>query len=174
MAVTKDLLDQYFDLKQEEIEVNRQIDVILSHIDSCEAQIYELERETVLDKVYGGYGGNQGFTIEGYDERDLAILRKRLISQKDRLTERLQHKQELKDNISINILEIDKFMNTISDSVVRRIIYWRYIEHMTWNRVADKIGGNNTEDSVKKIFYRFMEDKNDKVVPNVTDECGSF
>lgn len=157
MAVTKNDLVQYYNLKQEEIEVDHSIEVILSRIDSCEMEIYELERETVKDKVYGGFGGEQGFVIEGMDERDLAILRARLIDRKNLLAKRLKKKQELKEQIDRKVFEIDKFMNTVTDSLIRRIIYYRYIEHFSWNMVAAKIGGNNTEDSVRKALDRYLE-----------------
>ena len=157
MAVTKNDLVQYYNLKQEEIEVNHSIEVILSRIDTCEMEIYELERETVMDKVYGCFGGEQGFVIEGIDERDLAVLRARLIDRKNLLSKRLKKKQELKEQIDKKVFEIDKFLNTISDSLIRRIIYYRYIEHLSWGMVAAKIGGNNSEDSVRKALDRYLE-----------------
>ena len=32
------------------------------------------------------------------------------------------------------------------------------LENQSWNKVADQIGGNNTEDSVRKAFDRFMKE----------------
>lgn len=157
MSVTKNDLVQYYNLKQEEIEVNKSIDSLLKRIDSCEAQIYQLEREPVLDKVYGGFGGRQGFVIEGIDERDLAILRATLISRKNTLAKRLKEKNKLRAKIDKKVYEIDKFMNSISDSLIRRIIYYRYIEHLSWDMVAARIGGNSSEDSVRKALDRFLE-----------------
>ena len=157
MAISKDILWQYYSLKQEQIDVERQIDVVLSRIDSCQQEIYELERETVLDKVYGGFGGEQGFVIEGYDERDLKVLRERLKRSEELLAQRLLLKQKLKEDIARKILEVERFMNTVEDSLTRRIIYFRYVEHLPWNKVADKVGGGNTEDSVRKTLDRYLE-----------------
>ena len=157
MAVSKDILWQYYSLKQEEIDVSRQIDIVLSRIDSCEQEISELERETALDKVYGGFGGTQGFVIEGYDERDLAVLRARLLRNKELLSQRLLLKQRLKEDIARKIIEVEKFINSVDDSLTRRIIYFRFIEHLSWKKVADKVGGGNTEDSVRKTLDRYLE-----------------
>lgn len=33
------------------------------------------------------------------------------------------------------------------------------IENLSWRKVADYIGGGNTEDSIKKAFYRFIDEK---------------
>ena len=55
------------------------------------------------------------------------------------------------------INQIEEFIAGLKDSRMRRIINLRFIQNLSWNKVADKIGGGNTEDSVKKMFYRFME-----------------
>ena len=155
--MTKSELAQYYDLKQEEKELGVQIEATLNRIDSCEEEIRELEHELVLDKVYGGFGGEQGFVIEGYDERDIKALRKRLIRDKEILAERLVLKRKRKDMSAEMLLKIERFLNTVNDSYIRRIITFRYIDHMPWNRVADRIGGGNTEDSVRKALDRYLE-----------------
>ena len=40
---------------------------------------------------------------------------------------------------------------------MRRIISLRVVDGLSWNKVADYIGGGNTEGSVKMAFQRFME-----------------
>jgi len=49
------------------------------------------------------------------------------------------------------------FIADIPDSLTRQIIYYRCVELMGWRRVAAQVGGDNTEESVKKIYYRFFE-----------------
>jgi|GEM_PF-3835961 hypothetical protein len=44
----------------------------------------------------------------------------------------------------------------IQDPLIREIFTWHFIERYSWVRTAFKIG-NNTEDSVKKIAYRYLE-----------------
>lgn len=166
MAVTKELLSQYYDLKQEEIEVNEQINNLRNRIDSYEQQIYELERNPVKDKVYGGFGGTQGFVIEGIDERDLKDLRVRMLKSKQNLEKRLETKRILQKKTSKQIIEIERFMNTIEDSLTRRIIYYRFVKHLPWERVASEIGISSSEASVKQTYYRYME----QVVTNVTQK----
>lgn len=64
-------------------------------------------------------------------------------------------------NLELELLEtlnqVEKFIASVEDSRMRRIITLRVIDNLSWNSVADRIGGGNTEDSVKKSFYRFME-----------------
>lgn len=41
---------------------------------------------------------------------------------------------------------------------MRRIIRMRVFQKMSWRRVADRLGRDATEDSVKKEYQRFMKD----------------
>jgi len=53
--------------------------------------------------------------------------------------------------------EIIDFIMSIDDPQIRLIIKLRCYDRLSWNAVADKVGGMNTEYTVKKRFYRFLE-----------------
>ena len=57
--------------------------------------------------------------------------------------------------IQLQRKKIIEYINNIDDSLIRQIIFYRHISCMTWNEVATAIGGN-TENSVKKIYSRFL------------------
>ncbi len=142
--VSKEILIQYSDL-QEEIKEVRQ------RIEQTERQIERIEQEkTVCDKVMGGDGGLQPFKIEGFPYPEYSRKKTLLYSRKATLT-----------NLEMELLEtlnkVEEFIASLEDSRMRRIINLRFIEGLSWNKVADRIGGGNTEDSIKKAFYRFME-----------------
>ena len=144
MSVTKELLAQYNDLICEREEVKGKIRKI-------EQEIEKIENEgSVVDKVRGGEGGIQSYKIEGFPHPQYQKKKALLAARKDTLS-------ELELKILKNLNEIEDFILGITDSHVRRIINLRIIEKNTWGKIAEKIGGGNTEDSVKKIFYRFME-----------------
>lgn len=48
------------------------------------------------------------------------------------------------------------FIQEIEDVVIRQVFEYRFIDLMPWQKVADEVGGNNTEDSVKKLCYRYI------------------
>lgn len=50
-----------------------------------------------------------------------------------------------------------KYICSIPDNQTRLIFYLRFVEGLKWNNIADQIGGNNTEDSVKKRCYRYIK-----------------
>lgn len=135
---------QYSDLQQEVAEVRRKIS-------QAEKQIEQIEREkTVYDKVLGGEGGLQSFKIEGFPYPKYSRKKTLLYARKATL-ERLE--MELFETLN----KVEEFIANIDDSHMRRIISLRFIDCLSWNEVADCIGGGNTAYGVKKAFYRFMK-----------------
>ena len=63
----------------------------------------------------------------------------------------------LKDRIEQSA-RITEYILTIEDAQLRQIMYLRFINRMTWRQVANRIGGNNTEDSVRKRCNRFVRE----------------
>ena len=53
--------------------------------------------------------------------------------------------------------EIICYIMNIDDSQTRLIFKLRCLDNMSWNEVADRVGGMNSEYSVKKRFYRYLE-----------------
>ena len=57
---------------------------------------------------------------------------------------------------------LERYIADIPDSLTRQIFTLRFINGLSWLQVAYHIGGYNTEDSVKKICYRFIDRENEK------------
>lgn len=51
---------------------------------------------------------------------------------------------------------LERYIQSIDDSLTRQIFSLRYISCLRWNQVADTIGGNNTEGSVKMAHNRYL------------------
>ena len=142
--ISKEILIQYSDLQEEVKEVRERID-------KTEKQITKLEAEgNVVDSVSGGNGGTQHFKIEGFPYPEYSRKKTLLYARKATLA---SLEMELMETLN----KVEEFIASVDDSRMRRIITLRFIDNLSWNKVADRIGGNNTEDSVKKAFYRFME-----------------
>lgn len=54
-------------------------------------------------------------------------------------------------------LKLEKYIETISDSMTRQIFTLRFASGLSWQAVAMKIGGNNTADSVRMICFRYLK-----------------
>lgn len=143
MAISKEILIQYSDLQQECKEVREKIEKL-------ERQIEKIESDgNVIDKVRGGEGGLQSFKIEGFPYPEYSRKKALLYARKATLS-------ELEMELLETLNEVEEFIASISDSHIRRIVNLRVVDNLSWNKVADRIGGGNTEGSVKMAFQRFM------------------
>ena len=59
--------------------------------------------------------------------------------------------------LQIKRKEIMEYIFNIDDEFIRQIVYLRNVCLMSWNEVADGIGGGNTENSVKQAYSRFLK-----------------
>ena len=143
--LTKEVLSQYSDLQEEVKEVRLKIERLEKDISKIEAG------EMVIDSVSGGDGGKQHFKIEGIPFPEYSRKKTLLYARKATL-------QLLEDDLLEKTNEVEEFIASVDDSRIRRIINLRFLENQSWNKVADQIGGNNTEDSVRKAFDRFMKE----------------
>lgn len=65
-------------------------------------------------------------------------------------------KKERSDYIKERLV-IEDYIRSVEDYQIRLILSYRFIDLMTWRQIALTIGGNNTEDSVKKMCYRYIK-----------------
>lgn len=145
MIDIKRALEQYNSLKQEKAD-NERI------INNIEKRIAELEEKGYKEKdsVSGGNGGIQHFSIEGFPypryhrEKSLLILRKKRWS-------------EIEEKLDKQISEIEEYINSIDDSQMRRMIKYKYIEELSWQQVAERMGGGNTADGCRKALDRYLK-----------------
>lgn len=56
---------------------------------------------------------------------------------------------------------LERYIADIPDSLTRQIFTLRFINGLPWHQVAMHVGGN-TEDSVKKTAYRYIDKENEK------------
>ena len=47
------------------------------------------------------------------------------------------------------------YINSISDTVLRTIVRCYCVYGFKWKKIAEKVGGKNNEDSVRKLYERF-------------------
>lgn len=62
--------------------------------------------------------------------------------------------EEIQERIDAQKEEIYEYINTIDDSLLRQVVVYRCVSCMNWVQVANRIGGCNTAESVRKIYER--------------------
>ena len=113
-----------------------------------ELKMWETELERVRCKSLVGSplpGNSHG---SGVSDK-VADRAERIIELENRIIAKRDEIQRLRD-------EAVEYIYSIPDSLTRQIVYYRCVSLMSWRRVAYEVGGNNTEESVKKIYYRFF------------------
>ena len=61
--------------------------------------------------------------------------------------------------------ELEGYLRGIQDRQLRLIFILRFVDLKSWSDVAERIGGGNTENSVKKMCYRHLKKSDDKRCP---------
>jgi chaperonin cofactor prefoldin len=147
--LTKDILIQNCDLKEE-------IKDLRKRIESLEGQIATIEEEGyVTDSVTCGKKGKKPLgtvIIKGFPFAEYSRKKTRLYLNKAQL-----------ENTELELLEatneVEGYIQSLNDSRIRRIIRHRFMDNMTWVLVSVKMGGRCTDDSVRKEFERFIIEK---------------
>lgn len=56
--------------------------------------------------------------------------------------------------------KLERYIADLPDSLLRMIFTFRFINGLTWAQVSEHIGVRTTEDSVKKMCYRYLAEQN--------------
>lgn len=124
--------------------LNKEIELLKEQIDNLD---YSITTDTVKGSDTEYPYINHSIKITGIDIQDYERKAKRL---KRKLSRRVE---ELLDLLE----EINEYIESIDDSLIRQIIILRYINGLTWDQVAAHIGGGNTADSVRMALNRFLK-----------------
>lgn len=128
-----------------------QVKYLYKEIEILQRQINNLDYDITTDVVKGSdpefpYINRSvkitGVNIKGYEEE--------LKKLKSRLSKRVSELLKLLD-------EINDYIESIDDSLIRQVIILKYIEGLTWNQVAAKIGGGTTADSLRMMLNRYLK-----------------
>lgn len=141
----KRLLEQYESLKCEIQELGDRI----IELDTLRQRLQH--KKDIKASVKGGAGGKQIFHMDGYNEEQADELDFLLRKDTRILKERKAQANEC-------VVEIDQFIAALDDSRIRRMIEYRYLENMSWCKVALKMGTQYTEESCRKQVERFLKE----------------
>lgn len=147
MSSLKEALDQYTAIKKER-------EYIAEKVMALERQIERMEQSgySVKDTVRGGEGNMHHYTIEGFPYESYSRQKTLLRVRRQQLIDRDEKLAELET-------QVEKFLNDVTDSRIRQMISYRYIEDMSWVQIAHRMGGNNTADGCRMAVERFLRDK---------------
>ncbi len=129
--ITKKEVDQLY-------YINKEIDMWIKELEDLRSQ------STVKGQAITGMPFNQGVSDRTADRAiKLANIEEMII--------------ELKYKAECAKAKILIFINSIDNSLDRMIVQYRAVCCLDWNTIANEVGGYNTEDSVKKRYYRMFQ-----------------
>lgn len=149
MTISKNILIQYSDMKEEIKDLNRRIEKL-------KRELYKMEEEgTVKDTVTGGLGGIQHFVVEGMPAP--AIRRKAL-----QIKARKEKAAKMEGELLELVCQVEDYINSIERSEIRIMFRLYYIDGLTWTKVAMNMSRMfpkrfYTDESCRKKHDRFLE-----------------
>lgn len=60
--------------------------------------------------------------------------------------------------IEVQRAKIMSYIDSVEDSIIRQIMFYRHVSCMRWNDVAIKVGGDNTAEAVRKMHDRYLQE----------------
>lgn len=61
-----------------------------------------------------------------------------------------------KANLQNMMLQIEYYINSVEDSLIRQLLIYRYVDGLKWRDIACKMGCGYTEEQLRKIMQRFF------------------
>lgn len=153
VEVTKDILIQYCELREE-------IKDLRERIDKDELRLQKIEEEGVVSDTVTGTradGTIGSIKITGFPIPEYSTV-------KAMLKKRIAKLQIMEDELHEAMSAVDDFINAIPKSDLRQMFRFYYIDDMTWRRVAANMNKrfpnrriSYTEESCRKRHDRFLE-----------------
>lgn len=153
VEVTKDILIQYCELREE-------IKDLRERIDRDELRLQKIEEEGVVSDIVTGTradGTIGSIKITGFPIPEYSMV-------KAMLKKRIAKLQIMEDELHEAVNAVDDFINVIPKSDLRQMFRFYYIDDMTWRRVATNMNKrfpnrriSYTEESCRKRHDRFLE-----------------
>ena len=73
-----------------------------------------------------------------------------------KLRRRIRRLKDRRAHLDDELEEIDIWIAHVPDSMTRQIIWMRYLQGLSWQQVATRMGGGNTADGMRKKIERFL------------------
>lgn len=147
MGIDKKVLEQYTSIKKEIADLERMIA-------ESNSKIKKFEKQVVSDTVTGT---RPDLTIGPI--KITGIAQQQIDRENELNRNRIQKMKRFKKKLEKLVAEVEEYIQKIPDSEVRRIARMRYIENLSWRRVAVHMGKGYTEDSCRIKMDRFLGKK---------------
>ncbi len=145
--MNKQILKQIPDIKKEIRDLEREIDATKRRIDT-------LKRNEVYDTVTGSRADLTigPIKVRGHPEKEYEKRLRELQKKKALMEKKKTELSEMESNA-------EEYIQSISQSGLRRILRYRYMDNLSWQQVATRMGHKYSAESCRKRVERFMSDE---------------
>ena len=145
----QEALRQYISLKAEIADLEARIRRTREEIDRLESGKVLVADSVKGTRPDGTYGS---IRITGYAYSSAERLRYVLDKREKEL-------KKCQDRLLDIVNEAEAYVSRVSDSRMRRMLRYRYMDGLSWVQVAQKMGRKCTADSCRVALQRFFEEK---------------
>lgn len=140
----KDILIQYSDMVEEVKDLRRRIEKLQDNIDKL-VPVKDSVKGTRKDGTIGS------ITVSGYPVPVYYRYKNQLEKREAALRKKEAELLEL-------VNTVEEYITGINDSKMRRILRYRYIDNMSWTKIAFRMGKKYTADGCRMLHNRFLEE----------------
>lgn len=152
-------LSQLYYLNREIEHDQERLDELDAEIAKYEAQLLLLESQasSVSSPNYDGMPKNPSYGNRLENAVIKVVDMKNFIENKKRLRSNCAMTIQAKQILCLTERnKLESYIAGLPDSLIRMIFTYRFINGLTWYQVSEHIGMRTTEDSVKKMCYRYL------------------
>lgn len=150
--ISKSVLKQYIDLKEEVKEVNERITKVEKRIFEIEKEISKLKRDKHIFKER-----EDDWFVDDVLIPELDAMIENLMLLKSSYGDRICTLNDLLNRISAQICEIEEFDENIDDVIIKQIFELRIKHGFPWKIVSARMGSMNSEDNLRSMFNRYLK-----------------
>ena len=133
MKITRQDLESIYYLRKDQKRLESLIEVEKAKAEKCTASM--------------------SITPGGSSENKLSVEDKYITATEKYINELI----DIKNQIAAKVIVIERFINHIPEPFYRLLLHYRCVECLPFKVIADKLGGKNTADSVRKAYIRYLE-----------------
>lgn len=148
----KAIIEQYRDIIKETQDLEHRVRKLKGKLD-------QMERTSVKDKVRGGAGGHDVFTIEGINNREYSDRKTKIYRE---MYESYMRLQDHIDRKYAMLAEVETYIAAVPDAERRLIMRYHYQDGYSWSKTARMLGEGYTADAVRISIKRFLSEEEKK------------
>ena len=140
--MNKEIIQQYYDLKKEIADIKQRINLLKKQKDP-------ILKDSVKGSIKSFPYIQTNFKLEGVQQNS---------PRNNKIKRYTKMLEKFRDELLDLEISLEEYIESLPNIRIRNILRYKYIDGMSWIQVANKLGGNATENSVRMEYKRFLKE----------------